>query len=301
MQKRKRNTPAQRRATRKAPGSNVLLWGVLGAASVAGIGYLGWRHYQAKKATYDTIVTDIPQLVPVAANPIRPSSGGDSFPLKNGSRGTRVRQLQQALIKKYGASILPKYGADGIIGSETLNALRSKGWPASVDEATYNLLVGSAGTSGNSPQEIADTLASRITSRDFAGTMATLQAAIKNTNDYTSVGDYFKQARIQGIRHTLVTALLKFFPAHKAQLNTWFNSIGLVQRNGQWALSGLGLLSGDLMTTRSASVWDNAFTTVSIPPGTIIGQEIESTGGYTRFLTRDNKELIIHTDAVRYV
>src|SRR5687768_16758134 len=47
----------------------------------------------------------------------------DSFPLKKGSKGERVKLFQEKLIAKYGKSILPKYGADGDFGSEMEAAL----------------------------------------------------------------------------------------------------------------------------------------------------------------------------------
>lgn len=48
-----------------------------------------------------------------------------SFPLKKGSVGVCVQQLQMALIKYYGPSILPKYGADGNWGAETEGAVKA--------------------------------------------------------------------------------------------------------------------------------------------------------------------------------
>ena len=59
----------------------------------------------------------------------------DSFPLHLYSSGANVTLLQQALIDKYG-NLLPKHGADGKFGNETLNALTSNGFPATIDQAT---------------------------------------------------------------------------------------------------------------------------------------------------------------------
>jgi hypothetical protein len=42
----------------------------------------------------------------------------DPFPLKKGSRGKEVEQLQMYLLKEYGASF-PMFGVDGIWGDET--------------------------------------------------------------------------------------------------------------------------------------------------------------------------------------
>lgn len=48
------------------------------------------------------------------------TSTDSDFPLKKGSKGTLVKQLQQAL---GGKSVLKKYGVDGAFGSETETAL----------------------------------------------------------------------------------------------------------------------------------------------------------------------------------
>ena len=41
------------------------------------------------------------------------NTGGCNFPLKKGSINNCVKQLQLALMAKYGSTILPQYGADG--------------------------------------------------------------------------------------------------------------------------------------------------------------------------------------------
>lgn len=55
-----------------------------------------------------------------SSSPI-PSS---DFPLKKGSKGDKVKELQRKLLSKDSRS-LPKYGADGIFGSETETALKN--------------------------------------------------------------------------------------------------------------------------------------------------------------------------------
>jgi hypothetical protein len=61
-----------------------------------------------------------------------------NFPLKKGSSGNLVKQLQQALIAQGGK--LPKYGADGKFGSETEAALKSLYKVTVVDETTFNYI-----------------------------------------------------------------------------------------------------------------------------------------------------------------
>ena len=62
------------------------------------------------------------------------SGGGTSvpdstFPLKKGSKGALVKNLQLAL----GVDKLPKFGADGDFGTETLNALKAATGKTQVD------------------------------------------------------------------------------------------------------------------------------------------------------------------------
>jgi len=52
------------------------------------------------------------------------SSSTKYFPLKKGSRGAKVKELQQAILK-YDSKLLPKFGADSDFGSETENAINT--------------------------------------------------------------------------------------------------------------------------------------------------------------------------------
>src|SRR6186713_700665 len=143
----------------------------VGAAGV--LGYFGWQYYkkrmQQKKTgsggaysdldsllktspggSTDTLPVMLPATLPsvdrsrpkptVTAPAFTPPSEDSEFPLRKGSKGEKVRQLQKALIAKYGKSILPKYGADGDFGSETAAALRKAKLPSAIDESTYNVL-----------------------------------------------------------------------------------------------------------------------------------------------------------------
>jgi peptidoglycan hydrolase-like protein with peptidoglycan-binding domain len=84
-----------------------------------------------------------------ALNPVTPATTPSQalqsgFPIQKGSKGAEVRTLQNALISKYGASILPRFGADGDFGSETVAALSGKGLPTSfATKADLDATVGS--------------------------------------------------------------------------------------------------------------------------------------------------------------
>lgn len=61
-----------------------------------------------------------------ASQPIK-AIDSSQFPIKQSSVGDMVKQLQNALIAAYGTAVLPKYGADGNLGSETIAGLKKAG------------------------------------------------------------------------------------------------------------------------------------------------------------------------------
>ena len=103
-------------------------------------GFLGWNYWKNKnKANQEEDTGSFTESPSVNTAPAK----NDSFPLKRGSKGNRVTQLQNALVKKYGASILPKYGVDGMFGKEVEAALVRAKMPTSINETNYTKLVGS--------------------------------------------------------------------------------------------------------------------------------------------------------------
>lgn len=84
---------------------------------VAGAGYLIYR--QVKKYQKSNAATQ-PAVSGGAA-----TNGGCMFPISQGSIGPCVKQLQLALISKFGTSVLPKYGADSNWGPETNAAVKA--------------------------------------------------------------------------------------------------------------------------------------------------------------------------------
>lgn len=65
----------------------------------------------------------------------------DSFPLRKGMWGSKVKAFQTALIDKYGAGILPVYHDDGRFGNETEDAVKSKLGKSEVSKEDYDKLV----------------------------------------------------------------------------------------------------------------------------------------------------------------
>lgn len=262
---------------------------------------------------------------PNAIVPIEPSSKGSGsstassgFPLQKGSSGTLVKSLQEALIKQYGNSILPKYGADGSFGSETVTALQSKGLPTVIDANTYtsilatpaktNTASGDNTTSDNASGQletaraISSYLHKSITSNRLDIALAALNK-IKSVQAYKLVNEFFKAHRIGGVRKTIVTGLLQHFfnTGDKNLLNAQFERIGLQYNDGKWSLSGLGTPIIQIKSIKKCKVWNAKGQSMMVPEGTVLGEYIDSGNGVTEFITLDDKILFTNTKSISTV
>lgn len=98
-----------------AKNTNKIIAGVI---AIVGVYYIV-RYYKGKKAMQPQEgASEEPSKSTPAPAPI--SSG--VFPLRKGSKGAKVKELQ-ALLLKIDKSLLPKFGADGDFGSETEGAV----------------------------------------------------------------------------------------------------------------------------------------------------------------------------------
>ena len=124
----------------------------LGVLGTGVAGFFGWHYLRNKKKANQeddsTAVTDSSNALTTTSTNTNTSARNDEFPLKKGSKGNRVTQLQNAIVKKFGASALPKYGVDGMFGSEVEAALVRAKMPTSINQITYTKLVGASGLSG---------------------------------------------------------------------------------------------------------------------------------------------------------
>lgn len=243
------------------------------------------------------------------------SSGKASsdFPLKKGSRGALVQSLQHALIKKYGSSILPKYGADGDFGTETINALTSKGLPTTIDSETYTTLMmnmgggSTANTSNFSNATSAGVMSALFHKAISTSSLSTALTALKNIKSvaqYSAINTIFKQTKIGLVRKTLVTGLLdKFYQSSQKKLiNEQFHRIGLKYDGSKWSLSGINDIYQDrLVTTSRTKVWDKNGSTLFVPEGTILGEYLDANNGVTEVETLDAKRLFVKTAHIKYV
>ena len=282
--------------TEKNKKKKILFFSI--GALVTGIaGYLGWRVYSKAKSdpafVQDTFIkpknnsSDVVNTSYASAkNTVKAVKkiveAAVDFPIKKGSKGEKVKVLQQTLIDKYGKSILPKSGADGAYGSEMVTALKKAGLPEEIDETTYNVVV-----QGRSidPSKMAEDLFRGATSKDFNKVINTLKQ-MKSVNDYQMVNDIFKTQYYFGlVRKTLVTGLLDSFASEeqKKQIRLQFARMGLKYDGQAWSLSGTPLNEKLLITKENCIVYDQNRKPIHLSVNTILGRFIEEKQGFSLF------------------
>ena len=280
------------------------------------LGYFGWQYYRKKKqAKRDDLQVLINKVQdPVITEPIitpKPKTTSkritytpptvertDDFPLKKGSKGENVKRLQEALIAKYGSQALPKYGADGDFGSETVNALKKLGLPTTITESTYNVIAQGVQSSTN-PGAVGKELYNAAVAKDFNKTL-TLLKKMKTVEDYSTANEQFKQGRINGVRQTIVNGLLNTFTTdtQKQKIKFEFLRIGLQYDGNKWSLSGIDGLS--IVTITPTTVWINATESVKVPARMVLGNEVSKRLDYTLF-ENAGKYFLVQTKTVKYL
>jgi hypothetical protein len=280
----------------------------LAVAALGGGSYLAYDRLRKKKfaeqnlipADRDSDTIIINNSLPVSygnssASKL-PTSGGDNFPLKRGSKGTRVRMLQQAL-SKTSPSIL----VDGIFGAQTAGALKAAGYPEIVDDAVFATITGGNVQVVFNPASLATRLYKAAQSKNLGEVLNVLRQ-IKTVSDYSSVNDYYKRQSF--ISKTIVTDLLEYAfkgnEAAKDQIRNEFLRMGLkVNSAGSWSLQGLRLYK-DLITIRETLVTDSQNNRIPVLRNTILGDELEVANGMTWFKSIDNTVLKVPTQDVKY-
>lgn len=301
-----------------------LLWG-LGAVAVATGGFFLFKHLQEKKDEKEA--EDLDQGTDSSgsdshgsASPVRrPSSKKptvyNQFPLKYGSKGTLVRDIQSVLNKRFKAGI----DVDGDWQGETENALKKFKLPTSFDSQAYAKFI--AGTSSKSedkksgkrkptvylsPKTIAGRLHEAIEKDNIFQALAALKQ-IKNKARYNSVNEEFKKEKnftfSDGyVSRTIVNAVLDQFGSseYKKKLNNEFYRIGLKYDGSKWSLSGLLAGTNQLITIQPTQVWDAKGNRMSVPRSTILGTFIQAKNGITEFETLDGRILYTNTIQIKY-
>lgn len=300
----------------------------VGAAGI--LGYFGWQYYKKKKAKNNDepdvafkkkateepkpVYVDTPVYIPVIKPKTKPKPkqqviydnpylevppvSKDEFPLKRGSKGEKVRALQEALIAKYGKQILPRYGADGDFGSEMAAALKKLKFPATIEQSTYNVLMqGQKVNSDNSGNSLAKQFIAAATKKDFTLTIQLLKR-LKSKDDYKEVSSEFKNYRIGGgVRQTLVNALLNIFSKEdqKQAIRFEFLRMGLQFDGKKWSLDGFDGVS--IVTIEPTTIWVNANQAIKVPAKMVLGNEVTKRLDYTLF-ENNGKHFLVQTKSI---
>jgi len=310
-----KSSSSRRPSSKKQQTKKIIIASVaIGAAGI--LGYFGWQYFKKKReakkngdldmllqsglapatgGSIPTIPTYTPPYVPPYIPPVKPAVSSSSstyssspvannpaatgFPLKKGSKGNNVRLLQQALINKYGKSILPKYGSDGDFGSETLAALKKAGLPDTINESTFNVLTQAA--------------------KNYSKALSLLKQ-MQSVDDYTKANEVFKQYRLGAVRQTIVNGLLNTFTSttQKEAIRMEFLRMGLQYDGSKWSLSGLDGLP--VMTIEPTTVWINAAEGVKVPARMVLGNEVSKRLDYTLF-ENGGKYFLVNTKSIQYL
>jgi hypothetical protein len=320
MKTKKKNKTVKRTTPKKRQQKKIIIASIaVGAAGI--LGYFGWQYWQKRKQAKGNDVDEILKAssasedkAPVytipktttskvntnssslPANSTSATRENSTFPLKKGSKGESVRLLQQALIAKFGKTILPKYGADGDFGSETVNALRKAGLPAAITESTFNVLT--SATKVNA-QEAGTELYKAAIAKDYNKTISILKQ-MQSVSDYSAASEVFKENRINGVRQTIVNGLLNSFTntTQKEAIKFEFLRMGLQFDGKKWSLSGFD--GKPIVTTEATTVWINAVEGVKVPAKTVLGNEVSRRLDYTLF-ENNEKYFLVHTKSVQYL
>lgn len=297
----------------------ILFWG-LGLSATASAGFFGWNWWKNRHNNVDDLDTGgfSTGATSTSKGTSSSSSKGISsaasnvtksdFPLKKGSKGYKVQRLQFALIQKYGRSLLPKYGADGDFGSETVNALKSKGYATSISSSLYQKIVGLKNNSSSSfdAGSLGIALFKATNSNDYTKAIELL-GRISNPSQYSKVSSVFKQYRIGGgVRKTLVTGMLDTFdsPFYKEPIRQHFFRMGLIYSSGKWSLPSLGGVDFKrVLTLVPTTLYDFKHQVkIKTPKGMIIGYLIQQKQGATLFRTLEkNKKLIVSSSDIQII
>ncbi|MCU0432524.1 MAG: hypothetical protein MUC87_03590 [Bacteroidia bacterium] len=250
----------------------------------------------AAPAPGKTTTVNIPPVSSgTTTNNTKPAS---DFPLKKGSRGAKVKQLQNLLNTRKeitGITLTP----DGEFGSKTQQALEKLGWPTVITEEHFQHLTVVPAS------DIADLLYKGARAQKIETVLSAL-SLIKTPEKYNEVNAIFKpKGLINGKNTTIVTGLLEVFknPSDKDKLNLAFISAGLKKKDGKWYVPGnevSGIERRALITTRPTIVWRTAKHSVQVGNQTIIGYEIFSNNGITHFETIDGIQLFVQTEHIKY-
>lgn len=306
-----------------------IIWTVAGLAALGIAAYFGLPYL--KKREDSAVQTDAPTLAPSPDEEPTPSRGITATShdlvepsrldvvLKQGSKGDNVKELQQALNARYGATLK----VDGNFGRATIIALQRAGLPTTINSSTFNVLTKGAGPS---PNKLAYSLAQQVWQKNLTGVLKTLKM-IRNAQDYSAVNEEYKNLRSAfGVRKTLVNGVLSAFEdsSDKQKIGLEFSRMGLNYDGNKWSLGGFWdrFASGGIMAKRLAAlrqmhkapqpgkelithaptfIRNARGSAARVPAGYSIGREIWRRGPFTAFQTRTGRRFYVLTKNVSYV
>lgn len=149
------------------------------------------------------------------------------------------------------------------------------------------------------PGKTAKAIHSAILKRDFATALSQVKT-LKNTAEYSLVGKVFSTYLTNGVKQTLVNALLTSFKLEnqKAAFRQAFTDMGLKYDGKKWSLSGL---DGPLLITRQGTkVWRNPKSFVKVPENMLLGIEIAKRGDHSVFQNEGQYYLVESKSVKRY-
>jgi hypothetical protein len=302
----------QQQTQTSGKGKKIILIG-LGVLATGTLGYFGYEYWKKKKEkAADDAPPELDLAPPSKSSFSLPSTTpkrNDDFPLKKGSKGSKVKQVQEVLLSKVGKDILGKAGADGDFGSKTEAALVKAGYPTSIDENTFNVIVqgsdsGNSSSSNESGGLNADATATDLynaaTKKNFLNALKSLQK-MQTKDDYTSVSESFKNNfHINGVRQTLVNGLLNSFTdaKQKQTIRLQFIRMGLNYDGKKWSLSGLDTAS--IITKQATIVWEHPHKGIKVPANMVLGKEVAKRGKHTLF-ENNGKHFLVDTQNVTII
>lgn len=320
-------TKMKKKEDKNPKKSKFILLGITaGVLALGGLGYwyfVGRKGVETDNSDEDVIKQlseekETPKAKPKVINSPKtqaPKPSANSSPpvvdflLKKGSKGEPVKKLQEALIKKYGKQILPKFGADSDFGTETETALVSKGYPIKIDLATFNSIVSPSSTTPPVPIiasadkdaiDIAKNIWLYSTTKKLNPLVEQLKR-ITNVAHYVKVNELFKTIRLDGVRQTIVTGTLSSFDddTSKQFMTNEFIRMGLKYDGEKWALAGIS--EKQIATNQETTICSVQGLNLIVPEQTILGVELTRGRFNTRFRTLNNQILYVPTKHIRYV
>ncbi|MEO1054268.1 MAG: peptidoglycan-binding domain-containing protein [Bacteroidota bacterium] len=305
----------------------------IGAGAVLGGGYLLFNYLQDRKLMDRgqslTVNNIIPSLPTPSRTPVRTSSG---FPLKKGSRGSLVVQLQNGLLRLGGqaasnirsTSIRPDGTPDGVFGSGTERALRAGGFHTTVSQSLFAQITGGGSAPANANSKtIAEELIKGANSKNLFAVLNALKQ-MKDTSDYLAVRSHFNNARVGRVKVTtpvnaLLSVAFKSNEPAKVKIRAEFRRMGLKQNSqGVWTLSGLGEFESqeefqnylqdsrafDLVITEMPTLLKNSDGNYILPalePNTVIGYLTNNRQGVSQILTENGVTVYAPTQNLKLI